>query len=107
MMPKSSVLKIDEAAEINAIGVTCNNCGYGSCGKITGSGKPCPAKGQTCNKCNKMYLMCNGTDITVKSEELKEWKFPSLEEMDEYTRSKYKKANANCARSSLNLQDGV
>lgn len=60
-----------------------------------------------CNTCNKMYLMCNGTDITVKSEELKEWKFPSLEEMDEYTRSKYKKANADCARSSLNLQDGV
>jgi hypothetical protein len=23
-----------------------------------------------CNTCNKMYLMCNGTDITVKSEEL-------------------------------------
>jgi hypothetical protein len=27
--------------------------------------------------------------------------------MDEYTRSKYKKANADCARSSLNLQEVV
>lgn len=60
-----------------------------------------------CNKCSTMYLMCNGTDITVKTDEVKGWKFPSLEKMDEYTRSKYKKANADSAKTSLNFQNGV